>query len=94
MDEQKRPGVTALRELYEDLPCSLVELARLAGLNEVTVARIRDGKPARRSTVNKLLRAMSKIYGRRLSLRNVSGVTLQGQQQQEQGPSEAQPEAA
>ncbi len=96
MDEQKG---TTLRELYEDLPCSLVELARLAGLNEVTVARIRDGKPARRSTVNKLLRAMSQIYGRRLSLRNVNGVRLQGQpqatrQQQEKGPPEAQPEAA
>jgi len=66
-----------IQELYEDLPCSLVDLGKQAGLNEVTVARIRDGKPTRRSTVNRLLLAMSDIYRRPLSLRNVTGVNVQ-----------------
>lgn len=67
-----------LRELYDDLPCTLVELGDKAGLNEVTVARIRDGKSARRATVNKLLRAMSDIYGRHFSLANVRGINISG----------------
>ncbi len=66
-----------IQELYDDLPCTLIELGQKSGLNEVTVARIRDGKPARRSTVNKLLRAFSDIYQRPLSLRNVEGINVQ-----------------
>jgi len=66
-----------LQELYDDLPCTLVELAERAGINEVTVARIRDGKPTRRSTVNKLLLTLSAIYGRSLTLRNVTGANVQ-----------------
>lgn len=75
MLEQKE--IYTLEELYEELPCTLVELGDKAGLNEVTVARIRDGKPTRRSTINKLMGAMSEIYNRPLSLRNVSGVAVQ-----------------
>lgn len=67
-----------LRELFDNLPCTLVELGDKAGLNEVTVARIRDGRSARRATVNKLLLAMSKVYGRPLSLANVIGVNISG----------------
>ena len=66
-----------LEELYEELPCTLVELGQKSGLNEVTVARIRDGKPTRRSTVNRLLRALSEIYGVNLSVRNVQGINVQ-----------------
>lgn len=66
-----------LQELYDNLPCTLIDLGKTAGLNEVTVARIRDGKSARRATVNKLLLAMSKVYGRPLSLANVTGVNIQ-----------------
>jgi hypothetical protein len=66
-----------LEELFEDLPCTLVALGDKSGLNEVTVARIRDGKPARRSTVNSLLRALSEIYNIPLSLHNVTGITVQ-----------------
>jgi predicted transcriptional regulator len=66
-----------LQELYEELPCTLVELGQKSGLNEVTVARIRDGKPTRRSTVNRLLLALSEIYGVNLSLRNVTGINVQ-----------------
>lgn len=66
-----------IQELYDDLPCTLVDLGSKTGLNEVTVARIRDGKPTRRSTVNRLLLAMSDIYKRPLSLRNVTGINVQ-----------------
>ncbi len=66
-----------LEELFEDLPCTLVALGDKSGLNEVTVARIRDGKPARRSTVNSLLRAFSEIYNIPLSLHNVTGINVQ-----------------
>jgi predicted transcriptional regulator len=66
-----------IQELYEELPMTLTDLARQADLNEVTIARIRDGKPTRRSTINRLLRVMSDIYERPLSLRNVTGINVQ-----------------
>lgn len=66
-----------LQELYDELPMTLTDLGQRAGLSEVTVARIRDGKPTRRSTINRLLRVMSDIYERPLSLRNVSGINVQ-----------------
>jgi predicted transcriptional regulator len=66
-----------IQELYEDLPMTLTDLGEQADLNEVTLARIRDGKPARRSTINRLLRTFSEIYGRPLSLRNVTGINVQ-----------------
>lgn len=66
-----------IQELYDDLPITLVELADRAELNEVTVARIRDGKPARRTSVNRLLRVLTEVYGKPLSLKNVSGVNVQ-----------------
>lgn len=66
-----------VEELYDNLPCTLVDLGTRADLNEVTIARIRDGKPARRSTVNRLLLVMSEIYQRPLSLTNVTGINVQ-----------------
>jgi predicted transcriptional regulator len=77
--------VYTLQELFENLPVSLSELARQSRMNEVTLARIRDGKhTTRRDTANRLLLAMSKIYERPLSLRNVTGIHLQGQEQPEE----------
>lgn len=66
-----------LQKLYRDLPIPLTELARKSGLNEVTVARIRDGQKVRVSTANKLLKAFSQVYGYELNLDNVSGINLQ-----------------
>lgn len=66
-----------LQELFEDLPIPIAELARESGINEVTLARIRDGRIARRDTANKLLRQLSRIYERPLTLRNVSGINVQ-----------------
>jgi len=66
-----------IQELYEELPITLVELGDRAGLNEVTIARIRDGKPSRRSSINSLLIVLTDIYKRPLSLRNVTGINVQ-----------------
>ncbi len=66
-----------LQELFESLPISISKLAKESGINEVTLARIRDGYTARRDTTNKLLLAMSKIYDRPLTLRNVTDINVQ-----------------
>lgn len=68
--------------LFEDLPISILELSRQSKLSEVTIARIRDGKPARRATANKLLQALSRIYEKPFNLRNVTGVNVQVNQRQ------------
>lgn len=66
-----------LSELYDNLDIPLTELHRRSGMSEGTVTRIRDGYAARRSTVNKLLRTFSQIYGFPLSIDNVSGILLE-----------------
>ena len=61
-----------LQELFNSLPISLAELARRSSVNEVTIARIRDGKSTpMRSTANRLLRVFSEVYARALTLENV-----------------------
>lgn len=67
----------AIEELFDELPLTLTDLARQSDINEVTLARIRDGKATRRSTLNKLLITLSNVYGRPLSVRNVTGVNVQ-----------------
>jgi len=74
MDEKKS---YTIEELFEELPCTLVDLGDKANLNEVTLARIRDGKPCRRSSINALMLALSDVYKRQLSLKNVTGINVQ-----------------
>lgn len=64
----------SIQDLFDMLPIPLAELARQSKINEVTLARMRDGKSTRRSTVNKLLITMSEIYGRNLTIKNVTGI--------------------
>jgi predicted transcriptional regulator len=71
LEEQK---IYSIQDLFDMLPITLAELARRSKINEVTLARIRDGRSTRRSTVNKLLITMSDIYGRNLTIKNVIGV--------------------
>ncbi len=71
-----------LRELFAFLPIPIAELARQSKINEVTLARIRDGRIARRDTANRLLTAFSRVYERPLSLRNVTGLHVQGEDKQ------------
>ena len=73
--------IYSLQELFESLPVSISELARRSRINEVTLARIRDGKDARRDTANRLLLELSKIYERPLTLRNVTGIHIQGKKE-------------
>lgn len=82
---EEKPTYT-LRELFDNLPIQLKALGERAGVNEVTVARIRNGKPARRSTINSLLREMSKtdIYDRPLSMANVTGIILRKETRSEE----------
>lgn len=65
-----------IQELFDDLPMSVRHLAQEVKINEVTLARIRDGKPTRRPTANKLLMFFSQLYGRRYTIRNVTGINL------------------
>lgn len=66
----------SIEELFENLDISIRELAQKSGINEVTLARIRDGRPAHRSTVNKLLKALSAVYERPFYLRKVTGINV------------------
>lgn len=66
----------SLQELFELLPITISELARQSGINEVTLARMRDGKRTRRDTANKLFIHLSEVYGRPLSIRNVTGLNV------------------
>lgn len=54
------------------------ELKRRSGISDVTLSSIRNGYSARRSTINKLLRTFSEIYGVKLTIRNVDGIIIQG----------------
>jgi predicted transcriptional regulator len=67
----------SIQELFDLLPITIAELARVSKINEVTLARIRDGKSTRRSTVNKLLITLSQVYERNLTIKNVTGIQAQ-----------------
>jgi hypothetical protein len=73
-----------LRELYDNLEVPYAKLGKMADMSEGTVTRIRDGYPARRTTLNRLLRAFSTVYGRQLTLENVTGVQIEDKHKQEQ----------
>lgn len=73
----KKKDMYTLQELYEELEIPLSALGRKCDISEGTVARIRDGFPARRPTINKLLRAFSEIYGIDFSLENVEGIQIE-----------------
>lgn len=71
----------SLKELIQNLPLSLREFGRKYDISEVTIARLRDGKPGLRSTINKLLLALSDVYGKSFTMRNVTGITIRGEQE-------------
>jgi|SRR5712672_703260 len=72
--EQK--DMYTLKELYGELKIPLAELGRRSGISEVTVAKIRDGASARRSTINSLLEAFAEIYKIKLSISTVSDIVI------------------
>lgn len=84
-----------LRELIESLPYSLREFGKKYDLSEVTIARLRDGKPGLRSTINKLLAALSETYNKPFTAHNVHGIIIRGENREvDEEPSEGTPEAA
>jgi predicted transcriptional regulator len=80
-----------LEELYDKLPIPLTELSKRSGKSHGTLTRIRDGEPARKSTINRLLMVFSEIYGIELSTDNVTGFILEGRQQNITEEGEKQP---
>ncbi len=66
----------SIEELFENLDISIRELGKVSEINEVTLARIRDGKPTHRSTANKLLKKFSEIYDRPFYLRKITGINF------------------
>lgn len=77
MEDQEK---YTLNKLCDDLDISISEFCRRVPINEGTLARIRVGHAARRSTANKILREFSKIYGFKLSLDNVTGIHILGKE--------------
>jgi hypothetical protein len=77
----KQKDQYTLRELFDGLPIPLTDLSKLSGKSHGTLTRIRDGEPARRSTINKLLIVLSEVYGLDLSTDNVKGIVIEDRQQ-------------
>ncbi len=63
-------------KLLENMPATQAELARLSGINERTIIRMKAGDAVLRSTANKTLRGLSQIYGQTLTLANVTGINV------------------
>lgn len=74
MLEEKQ--VYTVQDLFDNLAISIREFSKISNINEVTLARIRDGKSTYRSTANKMLNSFSEIYGRPFNLRNVTGINV------------------
>jgi predicted transcriptional regulator len=63
-------------KLLENMPATQAELARLSGMNERTIIRMKNGEVVLRSTANKVLRGLSQIYKQSLTLDNVTGIKI------------------
>src|SRR5882762_675009 len=74
--EMEQKDMYTIEELYGELSIPLTELSKRTGVSDVTLAKIRDGQSARRSTVNSLLHAFSEIYDIKLSTENVKGIII------------------
>jgi hypothetical protein len=71
-------AVYTIRELIENLPTSIRKLAEDSGVNEVSIASARDKTHrVQRKTANRLLNALSEVYGRSFTLENVTGIDLE-----------------
>ncbi len=72
-----------IKKLIDNMPATLVELGRKSGVSERSVMRMRDGKRMQRSTANKILLGLSKLYGETFTLSNVTGINLVSRDNQE-----------
>lgn len=76
----KQKDQYTLYELFDNLPIPLTELSKISGKSHGTLTRIRDGYPARKDTINKLLIVFSDLYKLDLSSENVRGITIEERQ--------------
>jgi predicted transcriptional regulator len=65
-----------IRELFDNLDISIKRLGEISDMSEVTLARIRDGKPTYGRTANKLLKEFARIYERPFYLSKVTGINV------------------
>lgn len=63
-------------ELIANMPANLSELARLSGVSERSIMRMRDGDSVLRGTANKVLKGLSQVYSQSFTLSNVTGINL------------------
>jgi len=63
-------------KLLEQMPATQAELARLTGINERTIIRMKSGEIVLRSTANKVLRGLTQIYGQTFTVDNVTGINV------------------
>lgn len=68
--------IYTINELIECLPCKLTKLYRVAKVNQALVQHIRSGQRTREHNAEKLLSGLSEIYGRPLSIKNVTGLNV------------------
>ncbi len=64
------------KELIENMPATLTELARRSGVSERSIMRMRDGERVNRSTANKVLYGLSQLYDQTFVLKDVTGINL------------------
>jgi hypothetical protein len=72
-----------IKELIENMPATLTELGRMSGVSERSVMRIRDGQKVNRSTANKILLGLSRLYGETFTLNNVKGINMASRDSEE-----------
>lgn len=80
--------VYSIQDLFDNLSISMRKLAEENKMSEVTLARIRDGKPTYRTTVNKLLDIFSEVYGRPFYLSKVTGINVAVSGKKKEGKNE------
>jgi len=66
----------SIKDLIENMPATLTELATKSGVSARSVMRMRDGEKVNRSTANKILHGLSQLYGETFVLNNVTGINV------------------
>ncbi len=63
-------------KLLENMPASQAELARSSRVSERTIIRMKNGESMLRSTANKVLSGLSKVYEKSFTIDNVTGINI------------------
>jgi predicted transcriptional regulator len=63
-------------KLLENMPASQAELARSSRVSERTIIRMKNGESMLRSTANKVLSGLSKVYEKNFTVENVTGINI------------------